>query len=110
MSGASRQFDDHWLHERMLAARCERVLAPCAKALAASEREHARAPLRPETLALLERAWTERVTPATGLPSFAAMAAALAEDHAAWASRPAPAALDERAPAAKRPRLPDGES
>ena len=43
MSGASRQFDDHWLHERMLAARCERVLAPCAKALPASEREHARA-------------------------------------------------------------------
>ena len=72
------------LFEKQIAAGCATVMQKACKALPAGARAHARAPLAAETLALLEAAWAERVEPATGLGSYAEMAAALAKDHEPW--------------------------
>ena len=84
MSGEGAcQFDDHFLNERQLAAGCETVMQPARKAVDPS-RQEARPELSGESKSMLERMWAEHVAPKTGLPNFAAMAAALAEDHALW--------------------------
>ena len=87
MSGASRQGDDHWLHERMLAgARGERATRALRQG-ASRERARARARAAPRARARCSSARGKRTGHAgDGLFSFAAMAAAPSpRHHAAWA-------------------------
>jgi hypothetical protein len=81
MSGAARQFDDHYLHERQTAAGCEHIMQPAPKARPV---DASRPELSAASQALLSRTWAERVTPRTGLKDYAELAALLAEDHAPW--------------------------
>ena len=75
------QFDDHYLNEKQRAAGCETVMQMAAKVVKAGA---TRPQLSKETEELLERTWQERVTPHTGLASYAELAAKLADDHALW--------------------------
>ena len=81
MAAMVDRFDDHYLSEKQRAAGCETVMQGAAKVVKAGA---TRPQLSQETEALLERAWQERVTPHTGLASYADLAAKLADDHALW--------------------------